>query len=144
MDNIKRMIKALVNQFFLITVCVMFFTSVVDLFCGYGIKYDSSYPWILMLTGFLGALPSLVFIFNKEPTKKQFIIRCVIHYLLLCAVITGEGFLLDWFDNTAGIFILLGELTVAYALVWLAMYFSSLSIKIGVNKALQEFNADEE
>ena len=87
MIDIKRILKTLINQFFVITVCVMFFTSVVNLFWGYGIKYDSNYPWVLMLTGFLGTLPSLVFIFNKEPTKKQFIIRCVLHYMLLCIII---------------------------------------------------------
>ena len=144
MIDIKKILKILVNQFFMITVCVMFFTSVVNLFWGYGIKYDSSYPWILMLTGFLGALPSLVFVFKKEPTKKQFVFRCIIHYLLLCAIITVEGFLVDWFDDTAEVFFVLGELTVVYALVWLATYFSSLSIKKGINEALQRFNSDEE
>ena len=144
MIDIKRILKTLINQFFVITVCVMFFTSVVNLFWGYGIKYDSNYPWVLMLTGFLGTLPSLVFIFNKEPTKKQFIIRCVLHYMLLCIIITGEGFLVNWFANAYELFVMLGELTVVYALVWLTMYFSSLSIKKEVNKALQKFNADEE
>ena len=144
MIDIKRILKTLINQFFVITVCVMFFTSVVNLFWGYGIKYDSNYPWVLMLTGFLGTLPSLVFIFNKEPTKKQFIIRCVLHYMLLCIIITGEGFLVNWFDNAYELFVMLGELTVVYALVWLTMYFSSLPIKKEVNKALQKFNADEE
>ena len=66
MIDIKRILKIIISQFFTITVCVMFFTSVVNLFWGFGIKYDSSYPWILMLTGLLGALPSLVFIFNKR------------------------------------------------------------------------------
>ena len=144
MTDIKRILKIIISQFFTITVCVMFFTSVVNLFWGFGIKYDSSYPWILMLTGLLGALPSLVFIFNKEPTKKKFIFRCVIHYLLLCAIITGEGFLIEWFDNAAEILIVLGEITVVYALVWLATYFSSLSTKKRVNNALEKFNADEE
>jgi len=38
----------------------------------------------------------------------------------------------------------LGEITVVYALVWLATYFSSLSTKKRVNNALEKFNADEE
>lgn len=140
----KDILKMLINQFFMITVSVMFFSSFLNLFVDWGVKYDSSYPWVLMLTGLVGTLPSLVFVFKREPTKKQFVIRCIIHYFLLSAVIIGEGILIGWFENVIDVIGVWTELTVVYIIVWLFTYFSNRSIKKGVNDALKKFNENEE
>lgn len=139
----KEILKMLVNQFLIVTVSVMFFSSFFNLFVGWGFKYDSSYPWVLMLTGLVGTLPSLVLLFKREPTKKQFVIRCIIHYFLLSAAIIGEGVLIGWFENMIDVIGVWGELTIVYIIVWLFTYFSNRSAKKIVNDALKKFNEDE-
>ena len=81
MKEFKETIGMVLSHFFIITVCVMLVTATLDLIVG-GVSlsgYTKYYPWIAMLTGLAGALPSFLFCFKNEPTKKRFYLRVVLH-----------------------------------------------------------------
>ncbi len=144
----KDIIRTAISHFFIICVCIMFFTALINLLFGAGAllsdnAYPWSYPWIIMLSGFLGALPTLLFYFKKEPTNKQFLVRCIIHYFVLNALIISEGFMISWFDKPLDVLIVWLVITVIYVVVWTVTLLSNRSIKKGVNTALEKFNEDE-
>ena len=62
----REVIKAVITHFFVITVAVMFVISAQNLIIGGpDYKYPAEYPWVIMLTGLLGALPTFLFYFKK-------------------------------------------------------------------------------
>ena len=144
-DKIKDILRLAVSHFFIITVCVMFVVSAANLlfYNDFSYSIDGTFPWVMMLTGLLGALPTLLYYFPNEPTKKQFYIRVALHYLLINAVILGEGRLLGWFSTVPQMLIIAAMILAVYGLVWL---FSSIAEKTqadNINKALQRFNGDD-
>ena len=144
-DKIKDILRLAVSHFFIITVCVMFVVSAANLlfYKDFNYSIDGTFPWVMMLTGLLGALPTLLYYFPKEPTRKQFYIRVALHYLLINAVILGEGRLLGWFSTVPQMLIIAAMILAVYGLVWL---FSSIAEKTqadNINKALQRFNGDD-
>lgn len=140
----KDVIKEVIIHFFVITVAVMFVISVQNLIIGdFDYKYPAEYPWVIMLTGLLGALPTFLFYFKKEPTKKQFYTRVAIHFVLIATLILTEGRLVGWYDEfLEGVIIFISILAV-YFFVWLFTYLTNRNIVNGINNALEKFNNDE-
>ena len=135
-----------IMQFFIITVCAMFVIAASNTLFSGGLNYpiDASFPWVMMLTGFLGSLPSLLFFFRNEPTKKQFYIRVAIHFFAIEAVILIEGRILGWYSTFNNMMIIAAMVFVVYALVWVFSFISDRSAAVNINKALERFNIDEE
>ena len=145
-ENVKDALRLIINQFFIITVCAMFIICAVNTLASGNFEYeiDATFPWVMMLTGLLGSLPSLLFCFGKEPTKKQFFVRVIIHFFLIQAVILTEGRLLGWYSTLPYMLIIAGMITMVYALVWVFSYLSEKNTAKNINKALENFNRDEE
>ena len=145
-ENTKDALKQIISQFFIITVCTMFVISATNLIASGGFKYnfDPSFPWVMMLIGLLGSLPSLLFRFGKEPTKKEFYLRVVIHFFAIQTVILTEGLFLGWFSTLENMLIIAAMVTAVYVLVWVFSIISDRSTAVNINKALKTFNEDEE
>ena len=144
-DKIKDILRLAVSHFFIITVCVMFVVSAANLlfYKDFNYSIDGTFPWVMMLTGLLGALPTLLYYFPKEPTRKQFYIRVALHYLLINAVILGEGRLLGWFSTVPQMLIIAAMILAVYGLVWLFSIIAEKTQADNINKALQRFNGDD-
>ena len=144
-DSLKNAIRFAVLQFFIITVCVMFVISFFGLFADNSKQlFDSSFPWIMMLTGLLTSLLSFLFYFKNEPTRKQFNIRRMIHFFSIEAVVLLEGFLLGWYTSFIGALVVAAMIMIVYTLVWIFSAISDRNTASSINKALQNLNADED
>ncbi len=145
-ENVKSMARVIIMQFFIITVCAMFVIAASNTLFSGGLNYpiDASFPWVMMLTGVLGSLPSLLFFFRNEPTKKQFYIRVIIHFFAIEAVILIEGRILGWYSTFGNMLIIAAMVLAVYALVWVFSYISEKTLAVNINKALQNFNNDED
>ena len=145
-NDYKFIIKLIISQFFMITVCVMLVTAILDLITGNVALGGSekAYPWIAMLTGLAGALPSVLFFFREEPTKFQFYRRVAVHIVLIEALKLIEGAVLNWYSNFSGALLIFAAILAVYLLVWFFTMLLNRNAADGINKALQEFNADEE
>lgn len=147
MKDIKNIIKMIITHFFMISVCVMFITALIDVITGdfsWGYTYQPSYPWLIMLTGLLGALPSALFYFRKEPTKKQFYMRVVIHWVMIEAVIMTEGFFLGWYHDFLNAFIIFAIILIVYGMVWFFSAKTTSKDAVDINEALKKLNSEEE
>ena len=145
-ENLKSMFRMVIMQFFIITVCAMFVIAATNTLFSGGMNYpiDATFPWVMMLTGLLGSLPSLLFFFRKKTTKKQFYIRVVIHFFAIEAVMLIEGRILGWYSTFEYMLIIAAMVFVVYALVWVFSYISEKSLAVNINKALQNYNNDED
>lgn len=145
----KNTLKMILSHFFVITVGVLFVTSISEILDhGFSLEYtfSASYPWTVMLTGVLGALPSLLFYFKKEPTRKQFLIRIIIHFILIVMLILTEGKLVGWYSNLVEGLSIFASILAIYVLVWFITYRANKNTAKNINKALQNLNSniDEE
>lgn len=135
----KSIFKLVVSHFFIITVCVLFFVSLSNSIVGVK-SYPPDYPWSILLTGFVGALPSFLFYFKNEPTKLRFYVRVVIHFIVLSSLIMSLGFLMGWFSSFAEGLIVFGIFFVIYVFVWIFSNFSNQSIADSINTELSRLN----
>lgn len=92
-DSLKEIIKEVIKDFFIITVAMLFVVSLANSIAL--IEYYPPYfPWVVMGTGAVTSIPTLLFYFKEEPTKLQARIRIVIHFCLIQAIVMTEGFCL--------------------------------------------------
>ncbi len=140
----KDTIKMVVSHFFIISVSVMTVIGVANLFiadrfAGYGIEF----PFIILLVGATSALPSFLFYFRTEPTKKQFILRMILHFICIEAVVLGEGRLLGWYDGITEMLLIAVMVVVVYVIVTLITMYSESKTERGINEALNRLNNEE-
>ncbi len=140
----KDTVKLVISHFFIISTGVLFITSLSNLlFEGNG-PLSPELPWQVFLTGILGALPTFLFGFKNEPTKKQFRVRTVIHFFVIETVVMTEGALFGWYGSIIGALILFVVILAVYLFVWAYSYFMNIHLARGINAALKRFNEDDE
>ena len=143
----KEWIKVVGMHFFIITVGVMFFTSIEPLFeCGFSSEliYPAWYPWMVMLVGIVGAVPTLLFHFKKEPTKKQFFVRTLLHFAVIETLIMVMGYIFKWYTTLSGAVTVFVMILAVYVFVWFFTIKLDYSLADNINEALKKINDDEE
>ncbi len=142
MNYLREIGKLIVSQFFIITVGILFCTSVGNLFYE-DVVYPAWYPWMIMLTGLVGSLPTALFHFRKEPTRKQFIIRTIIHFIVIEILIMTLGYIFGWYSEFIGGLIIFGMILAVYAFVWFFSIRMDMSLAKNINAALERMNREE-
>lgn len=138
----KDAIKLVIMHFFIITVGVLFVISLANTLDGVE-YYTADYPWGIMLVGAITALPSLIFYSKKEISKKQMKIRFIIHFLVVGAIVLTLGYFWQWYTTIRyAVFVFLMYVFV-YVIVLAYSFFIQYKTALSINKALKEFNADE-
>ncbi|MCI6616477.1 DUF3021 domain-containing protein [Ruminococcus sp.] len=140
----KDTVKLVISHFFIITTGVLFIISLSNLLFDGNEPLSPELPWQIFLTGILGALPSFLFSFKNEPTKKQFRLRTVIHFIVIEAVVMTEGALFGWYGNFVGALVFFAVVLAVYLFVWAYSYFMNIHLAKGINAALKRFNEDDE
>ena len=138
----KEAIRIVIMHFFIITVGVLFFTGIINTFDG-NTMFSPQYPWEVILTGVIGSVPSFLFYSKKEPTKKQFTVRVIIHFIVITALIMGEGALLGWYGSLIDVIVIFFIILAIYAFVWFYMYRTNLKTANKINSVLKQMNKDE-
>lgn len=138
----KESAKVVITHFFVITVAVLFFTTLVNTVDGVE-ECSIAYIWQVLITGVVSALPSCIFWSKKELSKKQWQIRFVFHFALIEAIIFTEGWIFEWYSDALSALVIAAEVILVYLIVYLYSYFVGISDAEKVNSALQAFNIDE-
>lgn len=138
----KEKIKTLITHFFVITVSVLFVISLANTIDG-AKYYPSSFPWTVLLTGLLTALPSFVFFSKKELSKKNFAVRLVLNFLINGSIVLFLGYLWKWYTTFGYAMIVFAMYVFVYAIVIAYSYFVQYRTAKSINEALKKFNADE-
>lgn len=138
----KDTIKTLITHFFVITVSVLFVISLANSIEGVEC-YPASYPWMVLITGVLTTLPSLIFFSKKELNKKSYRIRTVINFLINGSIVMILGYLWRWYTDFGYALLVFLMYVFVYAIVCAYSYFVQYHTAQSINKALEKFNADE-
>lgn len=140
----KDTIKMVISHFFVITVCVTAAIGIPNAFMPNHKGYPTEFPLYMLLIGATSALPSFLFYFKKEPTRKQFILRVILHFCCIMAVILGEGRLLGWYGSVTDMLYTAICVIVVYLAVWLITSRANKNAAEGINSALKNLNADND
>lgn len=140
----KDTVKLVISHFFIISTGVLFISSLSNLLFEGNEPLSPELPWEILLTGILGALPSFLFYFKNEPTKKQFRVRTVIHFFVIETVVMTEGALFEWYGSLADALVLFVVILGVYLFVWAYSYFMNMHLARDINAALKRFNEDDE
>ena len=87
--------------------------------------YDTvpaSLLWQIPLLSFLGALSSLIYPWDRSMTRKEFVIRIAIHYLIMNGIILGGGGFFGWFDIHEPLQVAMMALSVAIIFFIISLY----------------------
>lgn len=140
----KDTVKLVITHFFIISTGVLFVVSLSNLLFDGNKPLPPELPWQVLLTGILGALPSFLFSFKNEPTKKQFLVRTVIHFIVIETIVMTEGALFEWYENFINALILFFVILAIYIFVWAYSYSMNIHLAKGINTALKRFNEDSD
>lgn len=140
----KDTIKMAISHFFIITVCVTAAIGISNSFVPDHSGYPKEFPLHLLLIGATSALPSLLFYFKKEPTRRQFVIRVILHFCCIMAVVLGEGWLLGWYESVTDMLSVGAVVVIVYLAVWIITRRANKNAADGMNRALKNLNSDEE
>lgn len=141
--NLKATIKMIVSHFFVICVAVMFFTSILYLSLGYKLL-PIYYPFQILLTGLITSLPSALFYFRSEPSKKQYYLRFFIHFCLIEAIVMTEGGLMGWYGDISEAIVVFVIVILVYAAVVLYSRLEDAHTAKNINDALDKFHKEND
>lgn len=138
----KETIRFVIMNFFIITVGVLFVISLATTLSGVE-YYPAEYPWMVMLTGLLTALPAFIYHEKRAISKKQLILRFIIHFTVTGAIVMFLGYIWKWYESFGYAVLVFLMYVFVYAIVSAYSYFIQYRDAQSINKALERFNADE-
>lgn len=94
------------------------------------------------LAGFCSALPSLLWV-GYEGKGAGFILRLLLHALLVYAIIMTMGYIFVWYDSLSGFLFVTAAFCVIYGLVWLASAWLAKQEDKRINEALKAIRDKE-
>ena len=109
------------NKFYEITAWSLL-ASVVMTLISKSDMIPASLLWQIPLLSFLGALSSLIYPWDRSMTRKEFVIRIAIHYLIMNGIILGGGGFFGWFDIHEPLQVAMMALSVAIIFFIISLY----------------------
>ena len=139
-----NLFKTILLQFVLITTCILFG---IGFFCLVTGSHDS-WPWympfeilgIALVTSF----GTLIHCSNHELSKREFIVRSIIHFFVLLGIVIGAGYLFKWWSVLSGLLIVIAIYIFVYVVVFIIMYLKQKNDSNKINEALKKLDNDEE
>ena len=116
--------------------------GVVRHMAGFDFILEWYHPLSIVLTGFLGALPTPL-VWNKSNRRKKFLFMLVAHCILLFGVVSLMGFLFRWYSNAVEYMFVAIAFFVIYVLVWIATFWLVRRDEVKINRAIQEIQDEE-
>lgn len=97
----------------------------------------------VVLTGALCSIPTVFWLKNLECSKKQFIVRIILHCLGLYVVVSLFGLVFKWFTQISGFIMMTVIFFMVYIFVWIVTLWFYKREDSRINKALEEIRDEE-
>ena len=97
----------------------------------------------VVLTGALCSIPTLIWLQDKEYTKKQFMVRLILHCLGLYVIVSLFGLVFKWYTQIDGFVMMTLIFFMVYVFVWLVTLWFHKRDDNRINKALDEIRDEE-
>jgi hypothetical protein len=115
--ELKQILKKMFYGYFIIYTGAMFGTYVFCMIFDRDVSFGVSYFAWMALFSLVGDLPSLVFCSTKELTKHQWIVRVIIHFILLEVILLIMARWLDLYSTLVEGILFAGIIFVIYWVV---------------------------
>lgn len=93
-----RKIRFLIQTFSMVTTCVVFAVAVFTAGINPSEIVDAEIFWQIPLVSALCTLTSLIYPWDREMSKREVIVKTVIHYVLVNVVVLSSGAFFNWYD----------------------------------------------
>ena len=101
------------------------------------------HPFSFIVTGILGAIPTVVWQNLESLTKKQFVVRLILHCLILYCVVMACGFFFKWYTELSGFIGVSISFFLVYGFVWAATVFGLKQDDKEINAALEQIRDED-
>ena len=101
------------------------------------------HPLSFIACGILGAIPTVVWQNLESLTQKQFIVRLILHCLILYAVVMACGYFFKWYTESSGFIGVSISFFLVYAFVWAATIFGLKQDEKELNAAIDQIRDEE-
>lgn len=139
-------IKVLFLQVLMIStgiVAVMSIEGVVYHLMGDTFMLDWYHPLSILVAAVLCTIPSVLFSGFEEWPKSKFMVRLVIHALILYAVVAGLGYLFHWYSAFSGFICVSIGYFFVYVFVWVVTMWTNKRAANEINVALDNIRDEE-
>jgi len=106
-----------------------------------------SWPWYIplsiILTGFLCSVPTVLLILDESKGGKLTIVRILIHFISVGAVVVLCGYLFKWYESIEELIPIIIMIVVIYVFVWLANLWLAKSNEKKINDAIKGIQDEE-
>lgn len=135
----KHRLWAIFRSFFIIFTAVTMGNGIFYYLFYPDAKIDKSIFLSIFIASVLATLPQLILVTRKEPSKKSWLVRRMIHAVLMCAVIVWMATPQNFAQWVMLVLIIAGT----YALVEFSAYRKVMSEAEEINKLLEDYNREE-
>ncbi len=141
-------LKIMFNQTLMISTAILFGVGV-QTFLQYLIRGEKEFTWLwytplsIVLTGFLCALPTTLLLDPDGGSAGRAMIRNLIHFVLVGAVVSFCGYIFGWYADLADYLPILVMYVLIYIFVWISTLWLMKADEKKINEAIKQFTDEE-
>ncbi|MCR4791396.1 MAG: DUF3021 domain-containing protein [Lachnospiraceae bacterium] len=141
-------LKLIFNQTLMISTGILFGLGIQALLARLcGEQTEVSWQWFIplsiVLTGFLCAIPSVIFLDEEDPFGLHISVKITLHFLAILGVVSLCGRLFGWYDSFSEWLVIAVMYVIIYAFVWAATFWLAKSDANKINDALKDMQDEE-
>lgn len=147
-----NMIKSILNTFAYVTTGVVFGTAVfINIFEG-NARVSVGILWEILGVSFLCSMGNLIYYdknidyYYYSYSKRQRIIRTILHYLYINIVVLGCGLTFEWiyWNRIDMIAVMIALIMIIFILIWSINFLRHKKVATQLNEKLEEFYRREQ
>jgi len=140
--KLKDALKRIIVLFFVITICITLFMSLLPVFTGSDFDIAARDLYRIPLVALLGAIPVFVLIRNEKASNLEIVLRKILHFVLTSALVLGSLMLFGWIDAASAAVIVVFFLVV-YIVIWIVETVRGKKLAARLNERINAFQSDE-
>ena len=138
--RLKELLKYMFHSFFIITTGIVFSMYVFCLIFSPQATFSVAVFGVILLSAFVTNLPMLIYYSPKELPKEKMLIRIILHFFVLLAILLVLSQLWDWvdFSKPSEIVVYILLVLVVYTTVQLITAYREKKLATSLNKKLKQ------
>ena len=135
--------KGLIHDFFIIVTGTVFGTLFHCWLLAPDVTFSVDYFFWMILFSLAGDVPLLLFYSKKELSEKQWMIRKILHFLVLELLLLGIGNMLEMYEDVLSGVMFALTVAAVYLLVCAIGHQSNRQLAVKLNRRLEKLREDD-
>lgn len=136
----EELVKKMINSFFMITTGIVISMYVFCLIFNPDVRLTLADIGRIILMAAVSDLALIIFFCRRELDKKQMLMRYIIHFIVLAAILLYFAFLWDWVNprDTKEIAVFLISILLVYVVIFLSNRYRDRKLSDKLNDRLKQ------